>query len=234
MFIYYTLKDRAFQALNLEQYSNDNTVDKIGDELELEIPKERQYYLRILIKRMFGVYQIPEELEWCRPFVEICAEAQRNAGINQPFVYLTVRSGKVDSTTDDEWHVDGFSQSITHLPEQNYLWTDNNPTEYVEQAIDFPSDFDSMRHNIHTFLQNRVDNSKIKTMKEKCIYGMDPYIIHRRPPLTSGTNRCFLRLSFTPIEIEDVNNTYNPLIPTNYKRDGVKEFRDNLEDYDAN
>lgn len=62
---------------------------------------------------------------------------------------------------------------------------------------------------------------------------MDLYVIHRRPKLNSSKiERCFIRLSFTPIEIKDINNTLNPLIPQSYKTYGVVEFRDKLEYYD--
>ena len=54
------LKNRAFNALNLEQYSEINKPDNLG-ELKLNVPNERQYILRLLIKRMFGEYQIPEK-----------------------------------------------------------------------------------------------------------------------------------------------------------------------------
>jgi len=63
---------------------------------------------------------------------------------------------------------------------------------------------------------------------------MDPYVVHRRPPISNGVVRTFVRISFTPIEIPDVNNTPNPLIPTqHYITDGVKSFREHLLDYDA-
>lgn len=59
----------------------------------------------------------------------------------------------------------------------------------------------------------------------------DPYIIHKRPTVPEGKVRTFVRVSHVPIEIPDVNNTQNPLMPKNYDRDGVKEFRDSLVDY---
>ena len=113
------LKDRAFQVLNLKQYSEVNGVDDCGD-LELDLPKERQYILRMLIKRMFGEYQLPKEVEWVRPLLEITDKNQKEMESDN-LVYLTIRNGIVNTQTDDEWHVDGFSQTITHLPEQNYL-----------------------------------------------------------------------------------------------------------------
>jgi len=80
-------------------------------------------------------------------------------GIEHSFCYLTVRSGKVTSRTDDVWHVDGYSEKITHLPEQNYIWCDKFPTEYVEKAFKIPDDFNPKIHNIHLFLQEEIEKS---------------------------------------------------------------------------
>ncbi|SRR6266403_159851 len=228
----FMLKDRAFKVLNIEQYSATNTIDNVGH-IELIQPKEEFYILRMLIKRMFNDYQIPNELSWCKSLIEKADAYQKEMGIIQPFVYLTIRKGFVKSTTDDEWHVDGFSKTITHLPEQNYIWTDILPTEYIEKSFIIPKDFNPLKHNIHKYFQKRIDyTDDIKTMGSKVLYGLDPYIIHRRPEINNTIERCFIRLSFTPIEIEDINNTINPLIETYYKRDGIKEMRNQLVDYD--
>jgi len=225
------LKDRAFNALNLFQYNHINLPDTVA-KIKLSVPVERQYVLRMLIKRMFSQLLIPQELEWVRPIVESSMKYQEGQGITQPFIYLTVRSGIVTTATDDEWHVDGFSKTITHLPEQNYIWCNHVATEYVVKKFDFPSDFNPLNHNIHKFFQNRIQDKDILSLQENTLYGMDPYIVHRRSPLVQGVNRCFIRVSFTPIEIEDINNTVNPLLPTNYQRDGVKEMRNKLISYD--
>lgn len=225
------IKDRAFNALNLEQYSKINKADKLGY-IELSVPIEEQYILRMLIKKMFNGYMIPQEIQWLQPFIEKCEAYQKSMGINQPFVYITIRNGIVKSVTDDEWHVDGFSKTITHLPEQNYIWSNKIPTEYIEKAIEIPHDFNPLKHNIHKFFQKRISETDIKMMNEKKIYCLDPYIIHKRPKIEPNVNRCFIRLSFTPIEIEDVNNTINPLLVTNYTRNGVMEMRDQLIEYD--
>lgn len=177
---------------------------------------------------MFGEYVIPKELEWVRPLIELCDSNQKLIGIRQPFVYITIRSGLVESVTDDLWHVDGFSQNITHLPEQNYIWSNNYPTEYVTKLFDFPIDFNGLKHNIHLFFQDNIDDKDILLMNKNTIYCLDPYVIHRRSPISNNKNRCFIRLSYTPIEIEDINNTINPLLFTNYKRDGVKDIRNKL------
>jgi len=53
------------------------------------------------------------------------------------------------------------------------------------------------------------------------MYAMDPYMLHRRPPQTEGMVRTFVRISYVPILINDVNNTPNPLLPIECDADGV-------------
>jgi len=226
--------NRGLKALNLKQYNKLNQPLNVGY-IDLTPPTERQYVLRCLIKTTFEDLQIPDFLEWTRPLVEKAFEAQALLGIRQPFCYITVRNGIVETKTDDAWHVDGFSLKVTHLPEQNYIWASHTPTEYITKKFNFPADFNPMEHNIHTFFHDNITpDDKIKTMKAKTIYGCDPYVVHRRPSTTRGSFRTFVRVSFTPIEINDLNNTLNPLIETNYKRDGIKDFRNNLIKYEKN
>lgn len=231
-----TIKERATTMLNLNQYYRINQPDKVSKNEILELPDEDFYILRMLISKPFDGFKIPDELLWVEPLVIRAYLHQTNVvGIKHPFCYLTIRKGKVKSVTDDEWHVDGFSLTYSHLPEQNYIWCDSNPTEYVSSyPIDIPKDFDPNKHNLHKFIQKELkelNTIPIKQMDAETLYCLDPYIIHRRPPITKETDRTFIRISFTPIEIGDVNNTINRLIPTNYTRDGVKEMRDKLEEY---
>jgi len=227
----HSIKDRAFKALNLRQYNELNLPLEVGA-IELTPPVERQYILRCLIKRTFEELAIPDFLEWCRPAIEAAFKSQDELGIRQPFCYITVRHGLVTSTTDDVWHVDGFSMNITHLPEQNYVWASHTPTEYVAKKIDFPSDFNPSKHNIHFYIQDSITSEdKIEVAKPKTLYCFDAYVIHKRPPIAEDVVRTFVRISFTPIEISDKNNTPNPLLPTNYTRDGITAFRDELISY---
>jgi hypothetical protein len=226
-----SIKERGLRAINLQDFNSEN-IPEIAGYAKLKTPKERQYILRCLLKKPFGAYYLPIELEWLQPILLQAIHYQENVlGIRHGFCYVTVRSGEVDSTDDDVWHVDGFSTSITHLPEQNYIWTDVEPTEYYEQAIDFPKDFDPLIHNVHSYINDYTKPLKIKTLIEETLYCMDPYVIHRRPPLTKGIQRTFVRISFTPIEIDDVNNTQNPLLKREYTRDGVKDVRNKLKNY---
>lgn len=223
--------DRALVALNLERYSIPNYPSN-GTWCSLKPPEFEQHVLRMLIKKQYGDFKLPFLLDWIIPMLNVAIKQQASYSIRQPFCHLTVRHGIVQSEADDEWHVDGFSMNITHLPQQSYIWCSNNPTEYVAKSIYFPQDFNPDIHNVHSFIQNKIrDSDRIHTMESEAIYCIDPYVIHRRPPNTQDIKRTFVRISFTPIEIMDVNNTDNPFIQTNYTRDGIKDFRDKLSNY---
>lgn len=218
-----SIASRAQCALSLDIYNDGARPEFIG-ELNLDTPQE-QNVLRMLIQDQLGQPTIPSELEWTRPMVRMAYDAQEHTGIRSAFVYLTVRVGEVQHETLTDWHVDGFSKRISHLPEQNYIWCDRAPTEFAPMKVPFPDDFDPLRHNIHEYLGrfalyvNRIDPC--------AVYVLDPYILHRQPEYTG--RRCFVRVSFTPIEIRDRNNTENPLLPKEHTYDGVEEWRDTLE-----
>lgn len=170
--------------------------------------------------------------------IDICNEYQSNTlKIIQPYCYVTVRSGLVESVTDDDWHTDGFSMNITHLPEQNYCWSNVYPTEFVEKGIVFPKDFSPFAHNIHQYIGDALiaNPEPITVANPNTIYCFDPYVIHRRPQIPEGIQRTFVRVSYTPIEIIDGANTENPLLPRpKCERNAVKEFRDKLARYPFN
>lgn len=231
MIKYSSISDRAFTALNLKQYNNLNMPDCLG-KMELDVPNEDYYILRMLIKNSLGEYKIPKELSWVTPLIARSLHHQDSISVAHSFCYLTIRTKA--ARTSDAWHVDGFSTKITHVPEQNYVWVNKDPTLVATRKFKFPDKFNSRKHNIHQFFQERIsdddfeDKGYIYPIEKLNVYCMDPYIIHKRPAYVSE-GRMFIRVSHTPIEINDVNNTLNPLIPTNYTRDGIKDFRNTLE-----
>lgn len=226
------LKLNAVKALNLTEYKYKQIPMKIGiiHAKHLNIPKDECKVLRMLIECKESGIWMPNSLEWCRPLIAEAMKSQEALGIRHQFCYLTVRSGIVDSVNDDVWHVDGFSTRVTHIPEQNYIWCDKYPTQYLDQQFAIPKDFNPREHNIHTYFQDRAKDENIVILEEETMYAMDPYNIHRRHPAIRGVWRTFVRISFTPIEIDDVNNTQNYMLPTDYKQDGVA-FRKTLKRY---
>lgn len=230
-----SIKERGLRAVNVGQFAKENAFE-IVKPIHLVVPDERQYVLRMLVKRPFMDLQIPEELNWLWPMIYACYEYQNGLDITHPYCYITIRNGFVESVTDDEWHTDGFSMNITHLPEQNYCWSDCYPTEFVKKSIPFPDDFSPFQHNIHQYIQDVLTNSpaKIEMAPDRSICCFDPYVIHRRPQIPQGVKRCFVRISMTPIEIMDDNNTPNLFMPTpKYNRDAVKDVRNHLQRYQS-
>jgi len=225
-----TLDERARQMLSLKPFKDANKIVKL-EKYKFECPYDDQYILRMIVKVPHQDFKIPTELEWLSDMIMDAVDMQNAMGIRQPFCYITVRHGIVRSENDDMWHTDGFSTTISHLPEQNYIISDCYPTEYVERAFDFPNDFNPDMHNVHLFFNDHIIPSDIKVAEPNMLYVLDPYIVHRRTQIPDGTKRTFVRISFTPIEIMDDNNTPNPLLPIRkYHRDGV-EVRNKLLHY---
>lgn len=226
-----TIQSRAKKILNLEQYAQVNKPERIASTNgRIRCKKDRQYILRMLIKAPLGEWCVPPELNWCIDLIRAAEDNQCKMGIMQPYCYITIRHGIVETKTDDVWHVDGFSMRITHIPEQNYIWSNKYGTEYLEQAWNIPKDFHPIKHNIHTSIfQKQVEIDKKRIMHPGVLYCFDPYVVHRRPIMSWGQMRTLVRISFTPIPIMDDNNTQNPLLPVpSYNIEGVKDFRDKL------
>lgn len=224
------ISERARQVLGLGGYKYSATPENV-DEISLSCPYEEQYILRMPIRVDGKEYKIPREIEWVIPMLSKAMDYQKTiVNIEHSFCYVTVRHGNVKSETDDEWHVDGFSTKISHIPEQNYIWSDIFPTQFVVQSFSFPEDFDPLRYNVNHFLESQIDVNNIRSCENNHIYCLDPYILHRRPHIPIENKRTFVRISFVPIEINDINNTQNPLIPRQYDKDGVL-MRDELDLY---
>lgn len=226
-----TIAARAAEIIGLHHFASPGTPEEMAM-LHLSAPANRQYVLRMAIRVAGGEYLIPSELEWIRPMLAEALAHQVAIGAVHPFCYVTIRHGIVDSITDDEWHVDGFSTKVAHVPEQNYIWCSHSGTEYASIEAEVPADFDPLKHNINHFLADLVEENRIEACKAQTIYCMDPYHLHRRPADLAGHQRTFIRISFVPIEIDDVHNTQNPLLPRHYTRDGVA-YRDRLATYPA-
>lgn len=217
----------ADRAKNLLSHKNPFgfSAERCLSPFRLDPPKDEQYILRMMVRAPWTKgFQIPAELDWLRGMIHICDSLQISDAINNRFVYVTVRHGIVKSTTDDLWHVDGFSMRVPHIPEQNYIIANTNGTEVLEQQVQLPEDFDPMKHNIHQYFQDVANEQNVKTLEDNTIYRIDPYVIHRRPSVTAGIMRTFVRVSFIPIEIEDDTCMVNPQIPrlNPYNRSDVR------------
>jgi hypothetical protein len=220
---------RAKSPLNLADFASASRPIQLPYLKPTVPPVDHQYVLRMMLRSPELLLSIPPELAWAEDLIWELDLHQKMLGLNNPFVYFTVRHGVVSSTTDDEWHVDGFSMRVPHVPEQNYVFATVVGTEGLVKSWDIPTDFDPMHHNIHHFFQDHPEGGEHITMEPGAIHLIDPYFVHRRPHVEVGTHRTFWRLSFVPIEIEDDTCTPNPLFPE--KRYGRVDIRRNLQRY---
>lgn len=192
-----------------------------------------QMILRMLVRAKYGPFEIPACLWWLKPFIFALSSKDENyTDILESWCYVTVRHGMPFSTTDDEWHFDGASFRMDDIPDRNYIWVNHTPTEYKTGIMYIPEGFDPIRNNLFTLAINNTRINRIHATVARNWYMFNPFVLHRRPPNTPNKPRTFIRISFTDVEIRDVNNTQNPMLPTEaFGRDPVKSFRNQLTDY---
>lgn len=208
-----TLIERAKDQLDLKYFKQRNYPISIR-KFEVYPPKKSINILRMCIKHPQFGFKFPSEYYWMYPlFINTCWIQTNYIKRNHPYIYLTIRHGIVNTTTDDVWHVDGFSMRYKHYPEQNYIWSDCYPTEFLIQEFDIENQFDPLKHNIYWYIQDRAKEFNIISANPKELSLIDPYVIHRRPKESFNIQRTFIRISFVPIEIEDDKNTQNPHFP---------------------
>jgi hypothetical protein len=201
---------------------------------EITFPKDTLYVLRLLIKEPGSNFMLPKTLRFLENEIKSCAAYQMAhfPDFAERFLYLTVRSGPVMSTHDDELHVDGF-QGISvprHIPEQNYLWTSSDPTLFSMQPY-FVENLDPSKHNIHNHFESVTNKSMLLSGIEKGLYIIDPYHVHARQKVLEGTRRSMFRLCFSPVEICDDSNMVNKFLPRGpYNR---PDIRNRLTDFDG-
>lgn len=221
------IAERARRILSVKEFEQTCHPEPVGT-VYVEGPKEDVRILRMQIDPS----NLPSVVKWARPIVAAALHYQLCiVGVKHPFCYITIRHGEHFSETDDEWHVDGFSTQISHLPEQNYVWSNVDCTEFPASfRVRVPYTFNPNVHNLQTLIQRQIRKDAPVVSGVPCvIYCMDPYVVHRKPRLPVFHRRSFVRVSFTPIIINDKNNTPNPLgEPYTPPKDGVA-FRNSLK-----
>ncbi|MEZ9708743.1 hypothetical protein AB4254_08730 [Vibrio breoganii] len=214
------LVERSKNPITVQGFECVSKPIRVGSFDFANAPRE-QRVLRMIIKEPGGGIDIPAELLWLKPFVDVCVNAQMDVRSDHDlYAYITVRCGEVVGTYESEFHSDGFSMREVQRPEQNYLCVDRYPTEYAEQLFTIPTGFNPHRHNLHRMLSEQVRNESIVPLGAGEVYLFDPYCIHRRPLNVVG-ERCLVRLTFIEAPINDIANTLHPRIGTINNKDGL-------------
>lgn len=228
---------RNFQKLKtIEDYKVLDAPEFVCKDYGISVPFEEQMILRMLVRPKYGDWYIPKSLQYlCDTIGDMADYDFKRTGIKDSWCYVTVRHGKITSKTDDEWHFDGASFRTDIIPERNYVWVNNHPTEYKVGTLAIPADFDPIQHNLFTFAAHQLRDSEVRRTAHCTWYLLSPFCLHRRPKINNeDVFRTFIRICFTDIEGRDINNTTNPLLPTPfYGRNPVETFRNKLKDYYA-
>lgn len=223
---------RNYQKLKtLDDYFSTDAPGIMHEE-SLTPTTDEQMVLRMLVRPKYGGFKIPPELDWLyNSILRLAVHDEHLTKINASWCYVTVRHGPVTTKTDDEWHFDGSSFRTDIIPERNYVWVNHTPLHFKLGWLNFPDDFDPLRHNLFHFAASQLKDAPYREGASGRWMLINPFCLHRRSPRVEG-NRTFVRVCFTDIEGRDVNNTANPLLATPaYGRDPVRSFRDRLKTY---
>lgn len=218
---------------NLEDFTTLSKPRQIHGILQPDVPMYEQMVLRMLVCPKYGNFAIPDELAWLRQQIANLYETDYNlTGIKDKWCYVTVRNGQAGTYGDTEWHFDGASLRTDTIPERNYIWVSNNPFRFLQGTIKWPKDFDPTHHNMFEYAKRSVNVSNAFITEKKKWYLVDPFCLHAKPIMDPSIQRTFIRITFTDIEIRDINNSQNPLLRTDaYGRDPVNTFRNKLQIY---
>jgi hypothetical protein len=228
---------RDFQKIKeLSDYNQLDHPEYVMETVPTFVPASESpmMVLRMLVRPKYGDFIIPAELSFLSQTIKTLADYDvERTGIKDSWCYVTIRHGEVKTKTDDQWHFDGSSFRTDIIPERNYVWVSNHPSEYKVGKLKFPKDFNPVEHNLFTFAEHQLKSKAVKQTQDKTWYLISPFCFHRRPnDIPENTIRTFLRICFTDIEGRDVNNTENPLLPTPFfGRNPVQSFRNKLKNY---
>lgn len=209
-------------------------------EYNIESEQIKSNYLRLIIrenKSNAEVY-IPKDLLPLKDFLidNINYHRQFYPGNKDCFIYLTVRSSTYEELyykNSQTWHIDGFqgSRINRHIIEQDILWSNKSPTEFLLQPF-FCEGLNPSKHDINLYFEENAEEKYIIKSKSNSLYLATPYNVHRVNKGKFEGKRLFLRLNFSPVLIEDFTNTVNPKL--NYTFPVREDVRNFLWRYNSN
>jgi hypothetical protein len=225
------------EAFCLERYQYTRPPIDLGhSRLSAEgLSSEIVNVLRMPIKYPGTEYRLPVAI---RPFWQLVERvSEYEAGFNdrheECFIHITVDRRQVSANTTHRYpgfHGDGvqgakFSQQ-SYLPiEHSYIVTSEPPTEFCLQPFFFQHLNDG-RHNIFHEMEVQVREQNIYGTLPWNLYLIDPYMVHRTPPITKSVERLFVRVTFAYSELMNPHNTGNPLFEAKQyaERHDIRKF----------
>ncbi len=181
-------------------------------------PTEFVYSVYLPIKIPGSVINIPHNLEWTREIVDRSMKDYVN--VEERYIYLTAKHFFVEgySGNREGWHSDGFMSS-----DINYIWCDNNPTEFCCQEFNITQD-----HVISLIeMERQAREENIIKFQEKALLKLTQEVIHRVPFCSPGV-RSFVKVSISKDQYNLKGNAINPNLDYNFNWKEREEFRNDV------
>ena len=149
-------------------------------EFNIDIPEDYDVnVLRLLIHDPhFGeqdTFHLPKELEIFKDFILQNTNYHREfySSNKDPYIYITVRSTSDSCYYNNSrtWHIDGFqgSRIDRHLIEQDIMWCNKNPTEFLNQPM-FVENLNPTKYDINSYFDENADEKYTYKGKENNSY----------------------------------------------------------------
>lgn len=167
-------------------------------------PTEMMFWLYCPIKAPQTSYIIPPNL---RSYYSLLNKIKED--VSNKYVYLTAKTLYVENTYSGNrpgWHSDGFGTD-----DVNYIWYDNNPTEFTDGKLKYnlPEDCkDAMNQ-----MEINANNSNIVTYPNKHLLRLDQSVIHRAPNYVKAGIRTFVKISISNDKYNLIGNSINHKLP---------------------
>lgn len=172
-------------------------------------------YMPIVFKDRDSVVYLPDQYKWVMPLIDK-AMLNSYSDFKNPYIYLTVKSGWVvgeHTMQRPGFHTDGFMTD-----DINYLWSDNNPTQFIGGCIlGVPQDH---KESLELF-DSILDGWDVKPLEypNNSLLRLNEKVIHRsRPVMTTGF-RNFVKITISDHQYRLIGNTVNPMVKGDWIND---------------
>lgn len=179
-------------------------------------------------------YRIPRALKKLMPIIERVSEYEKfiNPNHDSWFCHITFDHSRVKAGEHHRFpgfHGDGIQGTkLTpkEIVEHSYIMATSPSTEFCLQPF-FLKHLDEAKHNFFLEFDRQAKETNVYGSLPNHLYLIDPYMVHRTPKIKYEQDRVFLRITYSPIELQHPKNTNNPLFEGQEYRERV-DIRQNL------
>lgn len=185
---------------------------------------EMMFYQYLPIKLISDTVPVLEDRLKCFNDVigVVCCDFIGDYGLNRyvdSYVYLTVKhlyQYPNGSFNRPGWHSDGFMTD-----DINYIWSDKFPTIFNNGHFDLLMDD---KDSLIQMEEQAIDGNNV-TYRECELLRLNQFNIHKVAPITHGSMRTFLKISFSKDKYDLIGNSKNHLLNYNWQMKPRSESR---------